>query len=263
MTPQYIEQIMSLYRRFERQGPAPAGYKIDSQDGVVRHIAPGQQGHFISDYDISDTDLDAVIANQIAFFAAQGRSFEWKVYDTDLPKRIGAALSAQGFTKGEAEAFMVLDLEKAPVTLFAPTGLTVTQVSNAQGVADMATVQNQGFGFSSEFDSANQQAMLTALTQEPDNNSLYVIYQDSIPVSTARQSFLPNSPFSGLWGGTTLPAYRGKGCYTALLHRRALDAKQRGIQYLTIDASDMSRPIVEKYGFERVTTTYPYEFKCR
>ena len=261
MTPQQIEHIMDLYRRFERQGPAPAGYRIDVHEGVVRHIAPGRQGHFISDYAISDKDLDAVIAKEVAFFDNQGMAFEWKVYDTDRPKRIGAALTAQGFVRGEAEAFMVLDLEKAPASLFAPTDLVVTQVSGAQGVADMASVQNQAFGFDSDFDTANQEAILTALTHEPDNHSLYVIYQDGIPVSTARQTFLPNSPFSGLWGGSTLPAYRGKGCYTALLHRRALDAKQRGIQYLTIDASDMSRPIVEKVGFEWVTTTYPYEFK--
>ena len=263
MTPQQIEHIMALYRRFERQGPAPAGYRIDIQAGVVRHLASGHHGHFISDYDISDKDLDAVIAKQIAYFATQGMGFEWKVYDTDLPKRIGAALTAQGFVKCEAEAFMVLDLDLAPASLFAPTDMTVTRVSGPEGVADMASVQNQVFGFASEFDVANKEAILAALTQEPNNHSLYVIYQDGIPVSTARQTFLPNSPFSGLWGGSTLPAYRGRGCYTALLHRRALDAKQRGIQYLTIDASDMSRPIVERYGFEWVTTTYPYAFKGR
>ncbi|MFC5079754.1 hypothetical protein ACFPCW_18830 [Vibrio thalassae] len=46
-----------------------------------------------------------------------------------------------------------------------------------------------------------------------------------------------------------MKAFRGKGFYSQLLNKRIAEAKSRGMKYLTIDASDMSKPIVEKRGF--------------
>ena len=63
-----------------------------------------------------------------------------------------------------------------------------------------------------------------------------------------------HSPFASLWGGATLAPYRGRGLYTALVAVRAQEAKARGYQFLTIDASDMSRPICEKQGFVKFCT---------
>ncbi|EQD40871.1 GCN5-related N-acetyltransferase, partial [mine drainage metagenome] len=54
-------------------------------------------------------------------------------------------------------------------------------------------------------------------------------------------------------GGATVPDYRGRGLYTALLAVRLQEAKRRGARFLTIDAGPMSRPIVEKYGFRLLT----------
>lgn len=49
--------------------------------------------------------------------------------------------------------------------------------------------------------------------------------------------------------------------YTALLAVRAQDAKARQVRYLTVDASDMSRPILERFGFERIAYSYPCKWK--
>lgn len=64
--------------------------------------------------------------------------------------------------------------------------------------------------------------------------------------------------FAGLWGGSTLPAWRGRGIYRALVAQRARLACARGARYLQVDASDDSRPILLKLGFQSVTTTTPY-----
>jgi hypothetical protein len=42
---------------------------------------------------------------------------------------------------------------------------------------------------------------------------------------------------------------------------RAQEAIGRGYRFLTVDASDMSRPILLKRGFELLTYTYPYFWK--
>ena len=63
--------------------------------------------------------------------------------------------------------------------------------------------------------------------------------------------------FAGLWGGSTLPGWRGRGIYRALVGRRAQLAAQLGVKYLLVDASAASRPILERLGFVPITTTTP------
>ena len=68
----------------------------------------------------------------------------------------------------------------------------------------------------------------------------------------------PGTEFAGLWGGGTLPEWRGRGIYRALVRYRAELAAQRGYRYLTVDASPDSRPILERLGFIRLAITTPY-----
>ena len=91
--------------------------------------------------------------------------------------------------------------------------------------------------------------------------SIYVAYADDQPVSTAWIYCSPGSQFASLWGGSTLSEYRGQGFYSALLSIRAQEARDRGIRYLTVDASTMSQPILEGFGFEKIATTYPCKWQ--
>ena len=55
-----------------------------------------------------------------------------------------------------------------------------------------------------------------------------------------------------LFGGATLPAARGRGAYRALVAARAAEAEKRGTPTLVTHAGQMSRPILERLGFEPV-----------
>jgi GNAT superfamily N-acetyltransferase len=70
--------------------------------------------------------------------------------------------------------------------------------------------------------------------------------------------FPSDTEFVTFWGGATLPAWRGRGIYRALVAHRAQLAAERGRRYIEVDASDDSRPILERLGFVAVTTTTPY-----
>ena len=91
---------------------------------------------------------------------------------------------------------------------------------------------------------------------DPDSLYLYGIYDNDQLVSAAWVYFEKNSSFASLWGGSTLPDYRGKGYYSALLAIRAKKAYKKGYRYLTVDASPMSKPILEKQGFQCLAYTY-------
>ncbi len=62
---------------------------------------------------------------------------------------------------------------------------------------------------------------------------------------------------ASLWGGSTISGFRKRGLYTALLAVRAQEANARGVRYLTVNASAMSRPILEKFGFEVIAYSHP------
>jgi hypothetical protein len=58
-------------------------------------------------------------------------------------------------------------------------------------------------------------------------------------------------------------AYRGQGLYTALLAIRAQEAISRHVEFLTVDASAMSRPILEKFGFIKIAESYPCKWQLK
>ncbi len=75
---------------------------------------------------------------------------------------------------------------------------------------------------------------LVSLKQHaPDSVSIYVVYVDDQPVTSAWIIFNGSSPFAGIWGGSTIEAFRGNGYYSLLLNKRIEEAKSRGVKYLT------------------------------
>ncbi len=98
-------------------------------------------------------------------------------------------------------------------------------------------------------------------TLQPDYWSIYIVYVNNEPACAAWASFPNGSQFAGLWGGATVEQYRKMGLYTAVVATRAQEAIKRGYRFLTVDASQMSRPILEKHGFQLLTHTTPYIWK--
>ncbi len=56
-------------------------------------------------------------------------------------------------------------------------------------------------------------------------------------MSSARLELTPGGDFAGLWGGGTVPEWRGRGLYRALVAHRARIAAERGYRHLLVDAS--------------------------
>ncbi|USD67570.1 GNAT family N-acetyltransferase [Vibrio sp. SCSIO 43136] len=252
MNPQ---QIMDLYNQHERVDLTLSGYDKVASKEVVKFVSQDKYGSFVSYFNFSEQDAQQVIDQEVAYFKARDLNFEWKTYDTDHPENIAQVLIEKGFVADEPESFMVLDVVSAH--LDSKRDELCTEVSDYEGIRDAIKVQEQVWGG----DFSGKLAHLVAMkTKTPDQITIYVVYEQGEPVSSAWIIYNHSSPFAGIWGGSTLSSHRGQGHYTALLNKRICDAKARGIKYLTIDASDMSRPIVAKHGFEFITKTTPYLF---
>jgi GNAT superfamily N-acetyltransferase len=92
----------------------------------------------------------------------------------------------------------------------------------------------------------------------PERAVAVVAVVDGQPVSGGRVDFENGVEFAGLFGGITLPEYRGRGLYRATVAKRAALARERGYRWLYSDALPTSRPILERLGFVRLTTTTPF-----
>lgn len=78
----------------------------------------------------------------------------------------------------------------------------------------------------------------------------YLALADGRPVAAATATFTPHGAV--LNAGSTLPGFRGRGAYRALVRARWEDAVARGTPALITQAGRMSRPILERLGFEAV-----------
>jgi GNAT superfamily N-acetyltransferase len=92
----------------------------------------------------------------------------------------------------------------------------------------------------------------------PEVSVAVVAVVDGQPASGGRVDFEDGVEFAGLYGGITLPEYRGRGLYRAVVARRAELARERGYRWLFSDSLPTSRPILERLGFVAITTTTPF-----
>ena len=255
-----IEQILALFDREKRIDLVFPNIRREATPYVVRHIdlSANEPESWVVYSWLNENNVDAVISGEIAYFEGIGHNFEWKLYAHDAPSNLKERLSARGFEIEEVETVMVLDLQKAPSALLKLVRHDVRRITNPDGLDDFAKVMTQVW---QDAPANHIEHLAYALTNDPESLSIYVAYQGNAPVSAARISWHANSQFAGLWGGSTVKAYRRRGFYTALLATRLQEALRRNIRYLTIDASPMSRPILQKFGFQLLTYTWPCKWR--
>ncbi|WP_327289177.1 GNAT family N-acetyltransferase [Streptomyces sp. NBC_01198] len=236
--------------------------RIDRLPGVVRQVGAGTHewcGILWSDLDA--TTADAAIAAQLDWLRgpeAAGREFEWKTYAHDGPADLGDRLLAAGFTPEEPETLMVAEIDEvAELTRGAelPPGVRLEPVRDAAGVDLAAAVHEQAFGTNAD---RLRIRMLDQVTRSADTVSIVLAMAGDVPVCAARMELCPGTDFAGLWGGGTVKEWRGKGIYRALVARRARIAAAHGYRYLQVDASNDSRPILQRLGFAALSVTTPY-----
>ena len=254
-------QIIALYDQDQRKHAAYPDMRREVTPNVVRLLdtSDARDGVVIFSQ-LNEANADNAIREQVLYFESIGQDFEWKLYDYDQPSDLKERLGSYGFIIEEAEAIMVLDLEVAPEILWQPILQHVQRIINPEKISDVLSVEgqvwNEDFSWLGQF-------LGGTLSKYPEQMSVYVAYVNEQPASAAWIYFPQHSQFASLWGGSTVSGFRQQGLYTALLAVRAQEAKARQMRYLTVDASPMSRPILEKFGFEMIAYSYPCKWKLK
>ena len=233
--------------RFERDGP------------LIRYFGFfGPSTGFVGYRDlggVEGAELDALIARQIQVFGSRGDRFEWKLYGHDRPADLPERLQAAGFRPEQRETVVIARVDRVAGTPVLPAGVVLREVRERADLERIAALEESVWN---EAHAWLPDALGTELATDPEGLSIVVAEADGTVVCAAWIRFELGTRFATLWGGVTLPAWRGRGIYRATVVFRADLAARRGFELLEVDASDDSRPILERLGFVPVTTTTPY-----
>jgi hypothetical protein len=215
---------------------------------------------FITYQDLGDADAQAIrqlVPEALARYQAdpQINRVEWKTRGHDRAPGLHDALLDGGFIPAEPESIMVGEARSLAVDVIPPPGVTMRRVSEESDVRAMSAMQDEVFGDPVSDEMAD--ALLRRLSLR-DGMQLWVAETAGRIVSAGRLEPVEGTDFAGIWGGATRADWRGRGIYRALTAARARSALDMGKTLIHSDSTKYSRPILERAGLVRVSTTTPY-----
>jgi hypothetical protein len=213
-------------------------------------------------------NLDGLDAQAIARLVVEARSYfeadpeigrvEWKTRGHDTAPGLHDALVEQGFVPEEPESIMIGEVEALAVDVPLPDGVTLRRVTEERDVRAMSAMEDEVFGDPASDETAD--ALLRRLSLD-DGMELWVGEHDGEIVTAGRLEPVAGTSFAGIWGGATREQWRGRGIYRALTAARARSALRLGKTLIHSDSTEYSRPILERSGLLKVSTTTPYEWR--
>ncbi|ETK32248.1 N-acetyltransferase GCN5 [Microbispora sp. ATCC PTA-5024] len=254
--------MLALFDRQMRRDALPDGpeARVERAGDVVRQVGPDPVWNGVIWSDLNESGADTAIADQVRHFAALGRDFEWKLYGHDRPRDLGARLRAAGLSAEPPETLMVAEIAALALEADVPDGVELSEVTGPAGADVVADVHEQAFGTDA---SQIRRRLRAQFAEAPGTVAAVIATAGGVPVSAARMELPPGGLFAGLWGGGTVPAWRHRGLYRALIAFRARIAAERGYRYLQVDAMDTSRPILARLGFAPLAVTTPYVYRAQ
>ncbi|RJQ79722.1 GNAT family N-acetyltransferase [Pseudonocardiaceae bacterium YIM PH 21723] len=204
------------------------------------------------------TDLAALVGQVDEHYRADPEitRVEWKARGHDTTPGLHEALVQHGFRPDEPESIMIGDAELLAVDVNLPAAITLRQISDEADVRAMCAMQAVAFDDGSD-PGRDADGVLRRLSLR-DGMELWVAEAEGEIISAGRLEPVPGTEFAGLWGGATLQRWRGHGIYRALTAVRARSALAMGKRLLHSDSTEFSRPILERSGLRKVSTTTPY-----
>lgn len=226
----------------------------------VRLVTFAEGRGFVTYRDLGPAGADEIrrlVPEALAHFWADPgiTRVEWKTRGHDRAPGLHEALLEHGFVPDETESIMIGAARLLAVDSAPPDGVTLRRVTAEADVRAMSAMQDEAFGDPVSDEMAD--ALLRRLALD-DGMELWVAEAGEEIVAAGRLEPVAGSDFAGIWGGATLKQWRGRGIYRALTAVRARSALRLGKTLINSDSTEYSRPILERSGLVKVSTTTPY-----
>lgn len=255
-----LQRFLDAYDSQLRTGPETAHASEVTVVGPLHLAVFGGTRGFVTYADLGGADADGIrslVDAAIAHFRARPgvRSVEWKTRGHDRVPGLHDALVSGGFVPEEPESIMIGEAALLAQHVDVPESVLIRRATSDEDV--LAAGEMQGRVFDDPHWRSRAEALIERLRRD-DTAELWIAVADGAVVSAGRLEPVAGTEFAGLWGGSTERAWRGRGIYRALTSERARSAMARGTRYLQSDSTEFSRPILERSGLVKVSTTTPY-----
>lgn len=191
-------------------------------------------------------DVDDVLEEVRATLRLRGRTkTQWEV-GSAAPAGLVDALIERGLSYDRDPYAVALVLTDEPP--LGPPDAVARRIETFEDFVAACQVQWEAFESSPE---EIEEARALLETRWRDSAIFrHAVWLDGEIVCTGTAAPTPHGLL--LYGGATLPRARGRGAYRALVRARWDDAVSRGRPALITQGGSMSRPILERLGFEPV-----------
>jgi GNAT superfamily N-acetyltransferase len=190
-----------------------------------------------------------------AWFAERDRRrFTWVVSDSATPSDLRERLLSLGAQPDAEEPLLAgMLLGEAPPAV---ESLEVRPVETFDEFCAARELSWANIGAMSEEERGQSRARLRqAWADYPQVDIVvYAVFVEGRPVASGGAAFSDEGVV--LAGASTHPDFRGRGCYRALVRVRWDAAVARGTPLLATQAGKMSRPILERLGFQQIATVH-------
>lgn len=254
-TPEIPEPVRLLAENPGAYGPVPSGFERIEGNGFCMLFGPMPQMNMVQRLRLLEADVEAALAQVRDLARVRGRTLvTWWIGDSTKPGDLEQRLLALGLEPAEMPVHEPLYGALALVRALEPSNgdVMARRVESFDEFVAAGDIAHEAFQQTEEqregFRSA---APLLYELEQQDISATYLAFVDGEPVASATAVFADAGVM--LVGGATLPEARGRGCYKALVQARWDDGVRRGTPALVVQAGEMSRPILERLGFQLVS----------
>lgn len=257
-----VREYLDAYdRQLRTDAETPSAIAV-TRLGPLRLVTFAGGRGFVTYRDLGGADSDAIarcVEGALTHYREDSgiTRIEWKTREHDHAPGLHDALVRNGFVPGQPESIMIGEAALLAVDAPLPNGIQLRRVTSESDVRALSVMQEEVFG--GEFAEEMADALLRRLAFG-DGMELWVAEADGEIVSAGRLEPVPATEFAGIWGGATRPEWRGRGIYRAITAARARSALALGKRLIHSDSTEDSRPILERAGLVKVSTTTPYQW---
>lgn len=257
------EQLLAAYdEQLRTDAETPSAIAV-TRLGPLRMVRFVDGRGFITYRDLDGADEDGVrglVSEALAHYTADPEilKVEWKTRGHDHVPGLHEALLDHGFVAEAPESIMIGEASALAVDTALPEGATLRSVRDERDVLATSVLQQEVYG---DVDAEGMTRALMRRLSLDDGMEIWVAEVGGRVVSTGRLEPVAGTDVAGIWGGVTAVEWRGHGLYRALTAARARSAIRGGTRLVHSDSTEDSRPILERSGFVKVTTTTPYVWR--
>ena len=237
---EYERMLRSMREFFRLVGRSSEGAHVIELDGVMGSVCPKVPERSLPNSVVYESQ-DALIAAlpELARHYDEAGIDAWTVWVPEDDTDAASALSDAGHVLDADPAAMTIDLADLPE----PGDDGLDYRTGPELMPVVASINDRAYPFE-----GTPFAELTA-DQPPGVTHDYVAYLDGEPAASV--VILPVNGDASVWDVATLPDARGRGLCGRLLHRALWDARERGCDLSTLQATKLGEPVYTRLGYRR------------